>query len=229
MEKSQVYPNHIGFIVDGNRRWARERSLPTLEGHREGLKKVEKMIEAIGKAKIPFASFYLFSTENWNRSKEEVSYLMDLFNKKIKSLAKTAKKHNLRCVFLSANNGKLKDSQKKQLAEIETDTKNCSGGTICFCFNYGGQQEIVEAAQKISEENGEFTIENFEKHLYHPEVPPCDLIVRTSGEERISGFMLWRAAYSEFLFLNKFWPDIESNDLNEILKEFQNRSRRFGK
>ncbi len=229
MEKSQVIPTHIGFIVDGNRRWARERNLPTFEGHKRGLDHVEKMIEAVAKEKIKFTSFYLFSTENWNRSTEEVTYLMDLAKAKIKNLGKTAKENNLRCVFMSAKNGKLDKELEKKFAEVEEMTKECDAGTICFCFNYGGQQEIADSAKKIAEEGGEFTPENLEKHLYHPEVPPCDLIVRTSGEERISGFMLWRAAYSEFLFLEKYWPAIEPEDLKDILKEFESRSRRFGK
>lgn len=229
MEKSQVLPTHIGFIVDGNRRWARERNLPTLEGHKRGLEHVEKIIEAVAKEKIKFASFYLFSTENWNRSEEEVSYLMNLARTKFKNLGSTAKKNNLKCVFLSAENGKLSADLEEKFKEIEKETEACDGGTICFCFNYGGQQEIADASKKIAEEGGEFTPENIEKHLYHPEVPPCDLIVRTSGEERISGFMLWRAAYSEFLFLEKYWPEIEPEDLKDILKEFESRSRRFGK
>lgn len=229
MEESQVKPTHIGFIVDGNRRWARERNLPTFDGHKQGLDKVEKIIEAVAKAGIPFASFYLFSTENWNRSKEEVSYLMDLAKTKIKSLGKTAKENDFRCVFFSANNNKLDPELQRKFTEVKSETKECKKGTICFCFNYGGQQEIAEAAEKIAKEKGEFTPENIEKHLYYPEVPPCDLIVRTSGEERISGFMLWRAAYSEFLFLEKYWPEIEPDDLKDIIDEFESRSRRFGK
>lgn len=228
MSETKTPLNHIGFIVDGNRRWAREKNLPTLEGHKKGLEKVEKMIEAVAKKEIPFSSFYLFSTENWDRSPEEVSYLMELFNLKIKSLGETAKKNNLKCVFLSTENGKLSEKIKQKIKEVEEETKGCTGSTICFCFNYGGKQEIADAAKEIAKENGEFTVENLEKHLYHPEVPPCDLIVRTSGEERISGFMLWRAAYSEFLFLEKFWPEIEPSDLDEIIEEFSRRSRRFG-
>lgn len=228
MEKSQVTPIHIGFIVDGNRRWARTKNLPTLEGHRRGLKKVEMMIESVGKAKIPFTSFYLFSTENWNRAPEEVSYLMTLLRENIKKIEKKLLASDLRCVILGVKD-RLDQDLLNKLTDLETKTKDCLSGTVCLCFNYGGKQEIADAAQKISEENGEFTPENIEKHLYHPEVPPCDLIVRTSGEERISGFMLWRAAYSEFLFLKKYWPDITKNDLEKILKEFASRSRRFGK
>lgn len=240
MEKSQypnanlalstpVNPTHIGFIVDGNRRWAREKSLPTLEGHRRGLKKVEKIIDAIAEEKIPYATFYLFSTENWSRSEEEVSYLMSLASERILSLGKKAKENDQKIVFLSIKNNKLPLELEKKFKKIESETNACKSGTIALAFNYGGKEEIADAAKTISEKNLEFTPENIEKHLYHPEIPPLDLIVRTSGEERLSGFMLWRAAYSEFLFLEKYWPDIEKSDLKKILKEYKNRSRRFGK
>ena len=228
MEKSQVTLNHIGFIVDGNRRWAREKGLPTLEGHRRGLEKVEEIIEAVAERHVPFASFYLFSTENWGRAEEEVSYLMDLLRKNLSRLTKKMQKHDLKCLILGTDERVDPDLLKK-LRLAEKETENGTSGTICFCFNYGGHKEIADAAKKIAEENGEFSEENLEKHLYHPEVPACDLIVRTSGEERISGFMLWRAAYSEFLFMKNYWPDIKSSDLDNILENFESRSRRFGK
>lgn len=224
-----VIPAHIGFIVDGNRRWAREKGLPTLEGHRKGLKKVESIIEAISESKIPYATFYLFSTENWSRSKEEVSYLMALASERILSLGEKARKNNQKVIFLSTENNRLDKKLKEKFKSVEDSTKNCTSGTIALAFNYGGREEIADAAKKLSEKNLEFTPENIEKNLYHPEIPPLDIIVRTSGEERLSGFMLWRAAYAEFLFLKKYWPDIEKSDLKNILKEFKNRSRRFGK
>ncbi len=235
MEKSQETspitqkPTHIGFICDGNRRWAKERNLPTLEGHNIGFKKVETLIESIVNHNIEFASFYLFSTENWNRSSEEISYLMTLLKTRISSIAKKATKNNIRIVFMFSDDGKLEDSIVEQFRSIESETKDNTGSTICFCINYGGHREIVETAKKIAEENGDFTEENFAKHLYHPEVPPCDMVVRTSGEERISGYMLWRAAYSEFFFIQKYWPDIEPNDIDEIITEYNSRQRRFGK
>lgn len=195
MEKSQL--NHVGFIVDGNRRWAKENNLPSSEGHKKGLEKIEKVIEAVAKEKIPFASFYIFSTENWSRKPNEISFLMNLIKTKIESLMELAKKNDLKCVFLSADNGKLEKEIEKRIKEVELKTEKCKSGTIGFCLNYGGKQEIADAAYKISKENGEFTADNIEKHLYHPEIPACDIIVRTSGEKRLSGFMLWRSAYSE--------------------------------
>ena len=226
MEKSQALPKHLGFIVDGNRRWARERNLPTLEGHRKGFNKVEKIaFESVEKG-IQFTSFYLFSTENWGRKKEEVDYLMDLLRKNLKHLVQKMKDNNLRCCILGCDDPVPKDLLE-QLHTAEKDTKDNTAGTICFCFNYGGKQEIVDAAN-LAKKSGKITIESLEQNLYHPEVPACDLIVRTSGEERISGFMLWRAAYSEFIFLKKYWPDISAKDLKQVLNEFSRRSRRFG-
>lgn len=220
---------HIGFIVDGNRRWAKERNLPTLEGHRKGSKKVELVVEELANKQIDFISFYIFSTENWNRSPEEISYLMKLITETIDNLIKRFNKHNMRCLIFGSNKGvdpKIWD--KVYRAELET--RNNTGTTVCICFNYGGKQEIVDAANKaIQAREKDLTIEQFSKYLYHSEVPDLDLLVRTSGEERVSGFMLWRIAYAEMLFLNKHFPDIEREDCESILAEFNSRHRRFGR
>ena len=223
---------HIGFIVDGNRRWAREKGLPTLEGHRRGFKKVEDVASECVNRGVEFISFYLFSTENWNRAEDEVAYLMDLVRKNAARLKKRFLKEGIRCVVMGRKEPAPEDVLEK-LADLEEATKNGSRGTVCICFNYGGHWEIADAATKLLAERpdaAEITPEIFEKYLYHPEVPPCDLIVRTSGEERISGFQLWRTAYSEFLFLDKYFPDIDpEKDLDAILTEFNRRQRRFGK
>ena len=234
---------HIGFIVDGNRRWAKEKNLPTLKGHQKGLEKVEMVIEELAKtAEVKFATFFLFSTENWNRTKEEVDYLMALLNQKVISLAEKMQRNNVKCLVLGSKNN-IPPKVQAGLNKAEEITKDCTGLTACICFNYGGKLEIADAAKSLAscvhaklgpcptadQLDQYFTVENFEKHLYHPEVPACDMIVRTSGEERISGFMLWRAAYAEFLFLKKYFPDIEAEDVKNILKEYQNRHRRFGK
>ncbi|MBR6965012.1 di-trans,poly-cis-decaprenylcistransferase [Candidatus Saccharibacteria bacterium] len=220
---------HLGFIVDGNRRWAREKNLPTLIGHQKGFDKVEMVIEELAKHdEVGYASFYLFSTENWNRTKEEVDYLMKLAQKKISSITKKLVKNNLRCVILGSETH-VPPALLKALRNCEEETKNCTGMTVCICFNYGGKQEISDAVNAAIEKGEEITPETIEQNLYHPEVPACDMIIRTSGEERISGFMLWRAAYSEFLFLKKYFPDIEKEDIAEILAEYKNRNRRFGK
>lgn len=220
-------PVHIGFIVDGNRRWAREKNLPTLEGHKKGFGEIETIAEKVLNSGVKFASFYVFSTENWQRSKEEVAYLMQLLRAGIGRLSKKMLKNDIKCLVLGAEKN-VPEDLLKSIKEAEELTKDCKSGTACFCFNYGGQQEIVDAANKAAKA-GKITIESLSQNLYKPEVPPVDLIVRTSGEERISGFMLWRAAYSEFIFLKKYWPDITPDDIDDILEEYKNRQRRFGK
>lgn len=228
MLKSQENLRHLGFIVDGNRRWAKERGLPTIEGHRKGLQNVEMVVAEVTKAGVPFVSFYVFSTENWQRSAEEVGYLMKMAAENIVKLAQKMAKNNVRCLILGAEKGV--DPKLLQLfREAEAVTKDCTGTTACFCFNYGGQQEIIDAANAAFAAGQPLTPETLSAHLYHPEIPPCDLIVRTSGEERISGFMLWRAAYAEFLFLKQYWPDLAPDDIAAVFQEFKNRQRRFGK
>lgn len=223
--EENVLPKHLGFIVDGNRRWARERGLPTLEGHRRGIELVADIAEECHKQGVKIASFYIFSTENWNRSKEEVEYLMDLVEKCLKKFIKRCLKTDTKIAILGTKE-RLSDRLKEAVKEAEEKTRECKENILGLCFNYGGKQEIVDAANKIE---GEVTIEKLEANLYHPEVPALDMVIRTSGEQRISGFMLWRMAYSEMLFLDKKWPDITREDVGLILKEFAGRQRRFGK
>lgn len=223
--EENVLPKHLGFIVDGNRRWARERGLPTLEGHRRGIDLVADIAEECHKQGVKIVSFYIFSTENWNRSKEEVDYLMDLVEKCLKKFIKKCLKNDTKIAILGTKE-RLSDRLIKAVEEAEEKTKDCKENILGLCFNYGGKQEIVDAANKI---NGEVTIEKLEANLYHPEVPALDMVIRTSGEERISGFMLWRMAYAEMLFLDKKWPDMTKEDVSKILTEFAGRQRRFGK
>lgn len=223
--EENVLPKHLGFIVDGNRRWARERGLPTLEGHRRGIELVADIAEECHKQGVKIVSFYVFSTENWNRSKEEVEYLMDLVEKCLKKFIKRCLKTNTKIAILGTKE-RLSDRLKEAMKEAEEKTRECKENILGLCFNYGGKQEIVDAANKIE---GEVTIEKLEANLYHPEVPALDMVIRTSGERRISGFMLWRMAYSEMLFLDKKWPDMAREDVGLILREFAGRQRRFGK
>ena len=223
--EENVLPKHLGFIVDGNRRWARERGLPTLEGHRRGIELVADIAEECHKQGVKIVSFYIFSTENWNRSKEEVEYLMDLVEKCLKKFIKRCLKTDTKIAILGTKE-RLSDRLKEAVKEAEEKTRECKENILGLCFNYGGKQEIVDAANKIE---GEVTIEKLEANLYHPEVPALDMVIRTSGEQRISGFMLWRMAYSEMLFLDKKWPDMAREDVGLILREFAGRQRRFGK
>ena len=178
---------------------------------------------------MKFLSFFLFSTENWDRSQAEIKYLMELVDKRLDSLVKKCLKNNIRIAVMGRPepvNPKL----WRKILQAEEDTKDNTGLTICVCFNYGGHWEIADAATRaIAAGETELTPATFAKYLYHPEVPSCDMIVRTSGEQRLSGFQLWRAAYSEFLFLDKYFPAIEEEDCENILQEFRSRSRRFGK
>lgn len=221
---------HIGFIVDGNRRWARARGLPTIEGHRKGFDQVQMVVDELKNSdEVKFVSFFAFSTENWNRSQEEVSYLMKLIENSIKTLAQKAQKDNLRIVLMGRSEP-VDPKLWQKLMQIEADTHENTGLTVAICFNYGGHWEIADAARKMcAAGETEFTPESFRRYLYHPEIPDCDLIVRTSGEERISGFQLWRASYSEFLFLKKHFPAIEPADVRYVLDEYHKRQRRFGK
>lgn len=219
---------HLGIIADGNRRWAKEHGLPKIEGHTEGIKTIEKLVVAAAEAGIPYVTFYVFSTENWGREKAEVSHIMKLAETKIMKMAKRMAENNVRLLILGTR-GKVNPTLTSLGEKAEKITADCTGTTICFCFNYGGEQEIADAANIALEAEGEITPVTIRKHLYHPEVPDLDMIVRTSGEERISGFMLWRAAYAELYFMKKYFPEMTGEDIKEIVAEYEKRNRRFGK
>lgn len=223
-------PRHIGYIVDGNRRWAKKHGLPTYEGHLAGYAALKEVALATLHAGAEYMTIYSFSTENWKRSADEVSKLMALTMRALKNDLSLFQKNNVRLKILGTRDG----ISEKLLAEIdsaEAATANNTGGTLGVCFNYGGQLEIVDAVKKIVQSGvsaDDVNEELIANNLYGPEIPPVDIIVRTSGEQRLSNFMLWRAAYSELLFLDKFWPDMTKDDVTDILKEYSNRHRRFG-
>lgn len=219
---------HLGIIADGNRRWAKSQGLPSIEGHKKGLDVIEELVAAAADTEIKYITFYVFSTENWGRSAEEVDYIMKLAETRILKYAEKLASKNARLLILGSYEH-IGPKLASALEKAEDITKGCTGITVCFCFNYGGEQEIVDAAN-LAQKNGEkITKESIRGHLYHPEVPDIDMVVRTSGEERISGFMLWRASYAEFLFLQKYFPEMGSDDITNILAEFESRTRRFGK
>ncbi len=219
---------HLGVIADGNRRWAKERGLPTIEGHRRGLDSIEQMVMGAKDAGIKYITFYVFSTENWGRSKDEVSYIMKLAETKIPKYAEKLKKNNSKMIILGSKKN-VPPKLASAIEEAEKLTADCTGITVCFCFNYGGEQEIADAATIANEVDKEITPDTIRKHLYHPEIPNIDMVVRTSGEERISGFMLWRASYAEFYFIKKYFPEMGYDDIKIILEEYEKRNRRFGK
>jgi undecaprenyl diphosphate synthase len=226
-----VIPKHIGFIVDGNRRWAKSHGLPAYEGHLAGYSAVQEVALASFKNGIEYVSAYSFSTENWKRSKDEVNKLMGLALRLFKTDLPIFDKNNIKIKVL----GSRENVSQRILAAIdnaELKTMNNTGGTFAICFNYGGQLEIVDAVKKVVQSGvsvDDVSVDLISQNLYAPEVPPLDLIVRTSGEQRLSNFMLWRSAYSEIMFIDKLWPDMRKNDVVEIVKQFSKRARRFGK
>lgn len=227
---SDALPKHIGYIVDGNRRWAREHGLPTYEGHLAGYNAIKDVLLETLDQGVNYASAYIFSTENWKRSKEEVGYLMNLLLKILESDLPIFMKHNVRLRVIGIREG-LSEVIAKAIDRAEAATAELDGGELLLCLNYGGQLEITDAVKQIVQSGvsaEDITSELIAENLYAPEVPPCDLIVRTSGEKRLSNFMLWRAAYSELIFLDKNWPDMTKDDVSAILKEYSLRQRRFG-
>ncbi len=223
-------PTHIGYILDGNRRWAKKHGLPTYEGHLAGYNALHEVIDATSAAGVKYISLYTFSTQNWNRAAEEVKGIMSLIRRLFKSDIKRLVKDGCRVVVLGAKEG-VPDDILKYIDDAEERSKNGTRATLAICFNYGGQEEIVRATRRLIEQKirlSDVTLESFAAAIDHPEVPPCDLIVRTSGELRLSDFMLWRAAYSEFIFLEKFWPEMTKQDVTDILNEYTARTRRFG-
>lgn len=223
-------PTHIGYIIDGNRRWAKRHGIPAYEGHLAGYNAIQEVAKATFDAGVQYVSAYIFSTENWKRSEEEVGKLMGLVLKLLTSDLKQLEDSDIKLVVLGSREG-VSDKILKAIDDAEARTANNSRGTLAVCFNYGGQLEITDAVKKIVQAGVQadgITPELITENLYGPEVPPVDLIVRTSGEQRISNFMLWRAAYSELLFLEKLWPDMTKDDVTGILEEYSRRSRRFG-
>jgi undecaprenyl diphosphate synthase len=226
MSNAYIIPAHIGYIVDGNRRWAKTHGLPTYEGHLAGYNALKDVIKSTSDAGVRYASVYAFSTENWKRGEGETGKLMKLALRLFKTDLKELIDQNIRLRVLGSEEG-LDKHVLKAARDAEHATENCDGLTVALCFNYGGQQEIVDAAQKAAI-SGEITEESMSRHVYAPDIPPLDIIVRTSGEQRLSNFMLWRSAYSELMFVEKLWPDMTPGDVTDIIKEYNRRSRRYG-
>jgi undecaprenyl diphosphate synthase len=223
-------PTHVGYILDGNRRWAKQHGLPTYEGHLAGYNALKDIVEASAEAGVSYISFYTFSTENWNRAEDEVRGLMKLIRMLFKTDMKELTKQGYRLVVLGLRDG-LPDDIAKMIDEAEAASAGGTKATLAMCFNYGGQQEIVAATKRAiaaGVDPDTLDAESFVQFLDHPDVPPVDLIVRTSGEQRLSNFMLWRSAYSEFLFIEKYWPDMRPSDVTAILEEYNRRDRRHG-
>ncbi|MBX6334161.1 di-trans,poly-cis-decaprenylcistransferase [Candidatus Saccharibacteria bacterium] len=229
-ENPRVVPRHVGYILDGNRRWARQHSLPEYDGHLAGYNALKDVLVGSFEQGIQFVSIYAFSTENWQRDKKEVSHLVRLVMHAVTSDLKEFVKNGIRLRVLGHREG-LSEKLVEAIEKAEEATRLLDKGTVLVCFNYGGQREIVDAARKCIEDGltaEEITEEAIAKRLYAADVPPIDIIVRTSGEQRLSNFMLWRASYSELYFLKKYWPDMTKEDVADIIEEYNRRQRRFG-
>lgn len=222
-------PTHVGIIVDGNGRWAKERGLSRSMGHKAGADNLEKISRYAFKCGVKVLSLYVFSTENFKRSKEEVDYLMDLFTNKFKKDAKKYNKDNIKVVF-SGRREPLSQNVLDTIDNVTNMTKDNTGGIINFCLNYGGQSEIIDAIKKLKEENVDIDnldIETFNHYMYQ-DLPPIDLLIRTSGEQRISNFMLWQCSYSEFYFPDTYFPDFHKDEFDLAILKYNKRDRRFG-
>lgn len=223
----EVLPDHIGIIMDGNGRWAKKRGLPRTAGHKQGAETFRTISKECGRLGIKHATFYAFSTENWKRPKEEVDAIMRLFKQYLleaKEDITAAENNKLR--FIGLKDG-IPSDILALMEEAEEDTKNNTGCDIALAVNYGGREEIVSAVNKlIADGKTKITEDDISQNIYT--VPDCDLIIRPSGEQRLSNFLLWQAAYSEFWYSDVMWPDFSVQDLYKALSDFENRNRRFG-
>ena len=227
--------SHIAFIMDGNRRWAKKKGLPLLEGHKQGARTLMEIAKAVKNLGVKYMTVYAFSTENWSRDKTEVDGLMGLLRQYINEDFKQLQENNARIIFIGEKQ-MLADDIVAKMAEIEKESQNNDGITICVALSYGGRQEIAAAACGVARDvkDGKLALEDinaeiFEKYLYTAGIPSPDLMIRTSGEMRISNYLLWQLAYSEFYFSEKLWPDFSEEDLKTIIEEYNLRERRYGK
>ncbi len=226
-------PNHVAIIMDGNGRWAQNKGLKRTKGHQKGADVLKKISEYVYDKKIKILSVFAFSTENWKRDEEEIDYLMDLFIKAFKDNFNMIKKKGVKVVF-SGVKDKLSKKVIDTMDKMQEETKNNKNGIFNICLNYGGQDEIIEATKKISAlvKDNKIDVKDIDKELFSKnlfnDLPPIDLLIRTSGEYRISNFMLWQMAYAELYFTDTLWPDFNEEEFDKALDAFNKRERRFG-
>lgn len=235
LQKNGHIPKHIAVIMDGNGRWAKKRSLPRVAGHHEGVNSVREIVETCGQLGVKYLTLYTFSTENWNRPKDEVSILMRLLVSSLRDERDRLNKHNVRVTTIGDFAALPQDAQDEFLDAIEL-TKNNTGLTLILALSYSGRWDITNSVKCIAEKvkNGslkpeEITDAVITQHLATKNIPDPDLLIRTSGELRISNFLLWQLAYSEMYVTDVLWPDFRRNQLYEAIESFQSRERRFGK
>ncbi len=234
MENKRIIPHHVAIIMDGNGRWAKQRGLERVEGHRAGAVAVKNLVESLKQTGIRYLTLYAFSTENWKRSKEEVDALMSLLVEFIDANLQLLMENDVRLLVTGRIEG-LPEKAREKLKEAIRKSAGNSSGTVIFALNYGGRAEIADAAKKIAHKvlKGEIDPDQideklFAQNLYLPEVPDPDLLIRTSGELRLSNFLLWELSYSEIYVTDTYWPDFDLAELNKAIDAFQTRNRRFG-
>ena len=230
----ELMPKHIAIIMDGNRRWAKEKKMDSRLGHKAGAETLEKIASFANKIGLKYMTVYAFSTENWKRTKEEVGALMILLNNYLDKFLNRESLQNVKIKVLG-NIDDLDKSLQKSIRKLEKKSENNTGLTLNIAFNYGGRDEIVRAVKEISQKvkENEIAIEEIDeelvsKYLYTAGEPEPDLLIRPGGELRISNFLLWQLAYTEFLFIDKYWPDFTEDDLLEAIETFEKRNRKFG-
>lgn len=233
-KKLKKIPTHVAIIMDGNGRWAKKRNMPRVRGHYEGMQTVKKITKYASKLGIQYLTLYAFSTENWARPKEEVSYLMDLPEKMFTSFMPELMENNVKVEVIGVVE-KLPENTRKAVEDAIEQTKNNTGLKLIFALNYGSKDEIVTAVKRIAQgaANNEYKVEEIDEqlisdNLFTKDTPDPDLLIRTSGEQRISNFLLWQIAYSEFIFTKVAWPDFVEEEFYKALLEYQSRDRRFG-
>ncbi len=229
-----MLPKHIAIIMDGNRRWAKERNIETRLGHKEGAETLKKIAKYANKIGIQYLTVYAFSTENWKRTKEEVGALMGLLQMYVNDFLNDKELENIKINVLG-DVSKLEPGLQKSIQKAIDRTKDYTGMTLNVAFNYGGRDEITKAVQKIANkvQNQEIAIQDIDEryvsdNLYTQGQLEPDLLIRTGGEQRVSNFLLWQLAYTEFLFIDKYWPDFSAEDLDEAIEVFEQRNRKFG-
>ena len=226
-------PNHVGIIMDGNGRWATKRGLNRSLGHKAGAENLEKLLDHIYNLGIKYVSIYAFSTENFKREKSEVDYLMDLFVKMFSIKKSIFIKNELKVLF-SGRRDNLRDDVRESIEKLEDTTSKFTRGTLNICLNYGGRFEIIDMTKKIASlvKEGKIDISDIDEELVnnnmYQSLPPLDFVIRTSGEQRISNFMLWQSSYAEYYFPEVLFPDFDSKEFDKAMDEYNKRNRRFG-
>ncbi|MGN0593925.1 MAG: isoprenyl transferase [Hominimerdicola sp.] len=226
-------PCHVGVIMDGNGRWAKKRALPRKFGHREGAKNFRTITRHAKAVGVQYITFYAFSTENWKRPKDEVDAIMELFEKYLDEVRDFIEE-NIRVRFIG-DRTMLSETLQRKMASVEEDSKDFDSMTLILAINYGGRDDICHSVRQLAEkvkagelEPQDITVDMIEKNLYTEEIPPVDLVIRPSGEQRLSNFMIWQAAYAEFYYTNILWPDFSCKDFETAILAYSDRNRRFG-